>query len=198
MTIGPGASDRLQLANNAVFSNLAAGTVLISSTNANPFVHNSGGSAHQLINAGLIQKTSAGTQTLLNQGSYTQSAGGQLDVDAGTLNLFVNGGYTGTLNVDAGATLAFNGGTHNLDAGVGFTGAGALQVAGGTMTVNTPLTFGAATPVLAMSSGTINGAGALTVDNAFTLSGGTLTGAGLLTTNGASSIANAPLLDGRT
>src|SRR3970282_2404376 len=83
-------------------------------------------------------------------------------------------------------------------AGLSLTGTGALQVIGGTVTLNTPLACDALPPIVAVSNGTLNGAGALTVDSAFACSGGTLTGAGVLTTNAASPVTGAPILDGKT
>ncbi len=102
------------------------------------------------------------------------SSGAHLNINGGTLSL--GGGGTGgaPVVITAGATLDFPSSTYTLTTNGTVSGAGALQVSGGTLSiggVTSPSNF-------TMTGGTLTGAGFMTVTGTFAWSGGTLTGNG--------------------
>src|SRR5262245_43560336 len=120
----------------------------------------------------------------------TLNNSGALGIANGRLNGSINN--AGAVNLGAGGVLeAFNGFTVNLNAGSSIAGAGEVRAAGGQLNVNTPLTLvsnqllsvqgGALSAnanlsahTLSLTGGTVNGAGSLTVTDAFSQSGGTI------------------------
>jgi len=146
---------------------------------------------------GVTGATGIAAGATLNQSGGTIAAGGAFN-NNGTFNLnsgslVLSGGGTGNgaINAAAGTTLNFSGGTFNLASmagaagssvnftggSAGFTGAytgGTTNVAGGTVD------FGGATTLdrLALSAGTLTGAGTVNVTSSFSQSGGTQTGSG--------------------
>ena len=141
-----------------------------------------------------------GTGTFNNEGIFTKSGGtgttsfnstsfnntGIVNVNSGTLALNGGGTQTGNFSVSNGTTLSFNG-THTLNAGTSFSGAGAIQFTGGSLTVNAAV----ATPAsmaFSMSGAALNGAGTLTVDGPLTWSGGTMNGVGTLNATGGANL----------
>src|SRR6185369_12191917 len=83
------------------------------------------------------------------------------------------------ISISSGAAMSVTGGTTTLNAGSDIAGAGQFTIGGGTVTVNTGATVHADN--LQLTSGTINGNGALIIDNAFTWSAGTQSGGGSTT-----------------
>jgi hypothetical protein len=109
-------------------------------------------------------------------GAYTQSS--SLTVQStGLVNLSGGGSLSGTLGMASGATLNLLGGSFTLSAGTSFTDIGLLQVSGGTLSIPNTMSI----PTLELDSGTLTGAGALTITNAFTWTGGTQSGTGSTT-----------------
>ena len=153
-------------------------------------------------NQGTFAKTTGSGTSIISDNydggavAFNQSGTGTVAAQSGTLALNGGGSITGTasgLSASAGATLAFGGGTFNIatttvggsgtvavtGAAVavdgGLTGAtGTLAISSGTLTVNAASSVAA----LTMSSGTLNGTGALTVTGATTWTGGTMSGTG--------------------
>ncbi len=105
-----------------------------------------------LINEGAFSLTSdvtigagGGSPTIQNNGAWIKSGGtgqsycavpfhntGSVDVQTGRLTLAEGGTSTGSFEVDAGAVLELNG-THTLATGATMTGAGTLEIVGGTL-----------------------------------------------------------------
>ncbi len=165
----------------------------------------SGGSFRFNNTTGTMNRTAAGTGTILN---VTNS--GTANIQAGTLQIDNRGGFTssGNFSVDAGATLSFVNVSHTITGGfVAGAGAGTilvpstntlnlnaamtiddtLSVSGGTLNANASVSIGG----LNLSSGTIQGSGNVTAGGPFNWSGGTLAGTGTFTTNGSSTLSGA-------
>ncbi len=215
---GPGGvwfgNGQLTLRNGAEFVN--ASTL---DMQGNGLVRSDAG-AGSFTNSGLLGKTVATGTTTFDQAGGTlrfdNTLGGTLDVQTGTVAINgLGGGFNndGTVNVASGAVLNlasggagagvytvggavnFTNGTLQFNSGAEISGAGTFNVAGGTMTVNASMSA----DNLTLASGTINGAGDLSVNGSFGWSGGTQSGAGMTTVNGALSISGASMvLDART
>jgi len=113
---------------------------------------------------------------------------GAVTVEAGELRLQSGGDSTGSLTVDPGATLRFNGGTHNLSAASSVVSDGTVVFDAGTVNVSGTYTANNDTD---LAGGTVAFASGSTVSmQALNLSSGTLTGdqdvpvSGLLTWTG--------------
>jgi hypothetical protein len=144
-------------------------------------------------NSGTFVKSGTGTTTVLATTQFINS--GNIEVLSGILQLSTQGTHSGTLSVNAGATLNLSSGNFNLTAGGTLAVAGAIRISGGALTLNDPATFAngielsaggltvnstTETPSLTMSGGTLGGSGVLTVANTFVWTGGTMTGTGKL------------------
>ncbi|MCC7484918.1 MAG: hypothetical protein IT529_07980, partial [Burkholderiales bacterium] len=190
----------LQMAAAAVLANQPAGVVNLTGTHAAPIA--AAGSA-TVNNAGTINKTSAGAQSIQNQFNNT----GTVNVAAGSLNVATGGAdTTSRYDVAGGAALQFNsgllhvaditgGGSVNfagatvfLDSGFGLATTGTVTISGASVQPQVPVTFGGP---LTVSGGLLLGTGAVTVNGPFTWSGGTTVGGTLLTTAGATTITTA-------
>lgn len=157
------------------------------------FIQNQGGLASILANAGtIVRSTSAGVVSV----TASWENDGALQVETGTVQFGGGGTQSGSTAVDAGATVRFTGGTHALDgasavvvngradvttgtvnvAGA-WTGAGRVEVLGGTLAYSAPT---GSVDSLAVAGGTLGGAagGLLTVTDAMTWTGGALQGTG--------------------
>jgi hypothetical protein len=160
-----------------------AGTMNISGNN--PCQNNPGPGT--FINTGTITKISTGT-TLITISTFSSS--GTINVNGGTIDCGNN--YTNT------GTLAFNGGNwiQNIDTfyhntGSVINGTGNFTIgSNGALDLNINQAF-PSTLVFA-STGTIGGAGNLTINNDFTF-GGIISGAGTLTINASSTWNNGSL-----
>ena len=182
---------RLTLDNGAVLSNEAGATLTLAGTNGFPIAQGIG-ALGAVSNTGTLTKPSTSTAT--QRIETTLGNDGDLNVNAGVLELAANGSHSGTFSVNGGE-LSFVSGTH-LIAGAAFTGAGLVRVNGATIDVGAPTAV--ANP-FTLQTGTVTGAGDLTLNGPFTLGGGALSGTGLLTTRGATTENNgAAVIDGRT
>ncbi|HEY2325816.1 MAG TPA: hypothetical protein VGJ82_23370, partial [Thermoanaerobaculia bacterium] len=136
-----------------------------------------------------------GTNTINNNGSLTQSgsdsaissifnnkSGATFTVNSGTLHL--SGGGTGdaAFTMAGGAILDFPSGSYTMTANGTVSGAGTLQVSGGTLSIGGVTSPGGFT----MTAGTLTGAGFLNT-NTMLWSGGTITGTGGTQINGGGS-----------
>jgi uncharacterized repeat protein (TIGR01451 family) len=136
--------------------------------------------------------TVSGSNTINNNGTVSQNgsdstiscifnnkSGASTTVSSGTLHL--SGGGTGDapFNIDSGAILDFPSNSYTLNANGTVSGAGTLQVSGGTLSIGGVTSPGGFT----MTGGTLTGAGFLAT-NAMQWSGGTITGTGGTQLNG--------------
>ena len=169
-----------------------------------------GSGAFFIINGGSINGDSSsgvqnsGQTTVNVSGSVTSSAyfnnqtsSSTLEVQSGTFSITGGGSANGPITIDSGAILDFPSGSYTMGTSGTVSGAGTLQVSGGTLSIG-----GVTSPNgFTLTAGTLKGAGFLTT-NAMTWSGGTITGSGGTQLNGGGSglwdAANADLiLDGR-
>ena len=110
-------------------------------------------------------------------------SGARLTTSGNPTSLERGGAIEGTIAVASDASLAFSNGTFLVQSGARFTGigtneAGTIQVAGATVNLNTDV----ALANLDLNSGTLTGAGDLTVSGVFTWSGqSTMGGSGTTT-----------------
>ena len=190
-------SGTFSLQNGAVLDN--AGTLTVT---GDGLLRNDSGAA-TFNNSGTFAKSAGIGTTLIDRtgaGPFTVNNTGTLDVQSGTLQ--VGGGvvfnHDGVVNVASGkfftltsvtgagvgdyvlagtGQVNFNSGTQTFNAGADISGAGLFNVNGGALTVAAALSA----DDLALTTGTIDGVGALTVDNSFAWSGGTMSGAGTTT-----------------
>ncbi|XAL98824.1 PEP-CTERM sorting domain-containing protein [Phycisphaeraceae bacterium D3-23] len=142
-----------RLADDAVFTNLAGAVFNASDPSGIPTGGGGGGTFH---NNGTFNKTTA-SSFRITAGEFNNA--GSVNIDEGELRISSGGANTGTFEVDAGATLRFEGsytyspgssitgvgtvtfdnGTHVLPAGT-FTPTGTVNFEDGSITVNDVLT----------------------------------------------------------
>ncbi|HEX9727684.1 MAG TPA: hypothetical protein VGA37_04210 [Gemmatimonadales bacterium] len=125
------------------------------------------------VNSGTITRT-VGTGIMTIDGLFTNN--NLLDVQSGTV--LINGGGTlaGTTTIAAGAVLNLNSTISLLD-GYSVTGAGPLQLIGGTTSIAAAET--ATADIFIQNGGTLTGAGTLSILAGFDWNGGTQSGTGL-------------------
>jgi hypothetical protein len=173
-------------------------------------------------NAGTFKK-SAGSGT--THGMLTFNNTGTVDAASGILDLDGGGLSSGTFTTETGATLEFSGGSPFLMSASSVSGAGNVifdsetfnnlhMTIAGSYNVTGTTTFqsaaGSAPPVefdhdatmatLNLGTGTLSGAGTVTVTGTLNWTGGTLSGDGQLVTSGSMAISGSggKNLDGRT
>jgi hypothetical protein len=123
--------------------------------------------------------------TLAVSGLYIQNSSGTLTVQSqAAVNLSGGGSISGSLGIAADATLNLTGGSFTLAGGTSFTDTGLLQLSGAAVSIPGTLSV----PNLELDSGTLAGAGALTVTTALTWTGGTQGGTGSTTLAGAATL----------
>ncbi|HEX7139352.1 MAG TPA: hypothetical protein VF219_15965, partial [Vicinamibacterales bacterium] len=170
-----------------------------------------GSSAQFIINGGSITGDSSSGiqnsgQTFFNvSGSVSSSAyfnnqtsSSTLQVQSGTFSISGGGTANGPISMAGGAILDFPSGSYTMTANGTVSGAGTLQVSGGTVSIGGVTSPGS----FIMTAGTLTGAGFLNT-NTMQWSGGTITGTGGTQLNGGGSGtfdgANADMiLDGRS
>jgi len=132
------------------------------------------GSGGSFNNSGSFTK-SGGATTTMSLAFNNQSGGSVHVINGTTLQFTTSGGaHAGAFNLGSGSTLQISDGSHALDSGASFTGAGTLHISGGTLTANTAMAI--PTAVL-LDGGTLNGAGAVTLNGPVTwTSFGSMTG----------------------
>jgi len=131
-----------------------------------------------IVNTGIITKTSTGTTTFAGISSFQNS--GTVNFEAGTV-IFSTGTYnnSGNLLFNSGNLSTGTSATLHHNAGSVITGTGSFSNAG-TFKLNIDQVF--PSTLLFSSTGTIDGSGNLTLNNDFTFSG-TIKGTGLLFLN---------------
>lgn len=155
--------------------------------------------------------TVAGTSTLSNNGTITENSGtttlscivnnnpgASVNVNGGQLSLSGGGSGNAPFNLAGGAVLDFPSASYSMTPNGIVSGAGTLQVSGGTLSVGGVTSPGG----FNMTSGTLTGAGFLTVTSNFNWSSGTITGTGGTQIAGTASgtfdgASGAMVLDGR-
>ena len=189
----------INVGSSSVLTNTAGSTLTAMSDNT--LTSNLGGNGAFVNNGTFIKQTGTGTTTIGGTG-FTFTNTGTVNVQSGTLSIAGTGTNTGVINVAAGADFRINsGGSFAFNAGTVVSGAGLLDVGGGTLTVATPISltilsvFGAGavtanSPLtvgtLFLSPGTLNGTADVTVNGQFTFDGSTLSGSGNVAANGGS------------
>jgi hypothetical protein len=211
-TLGNGGNTARTLVNNGT-ANLTGDLNISSSGGANPgslFQNNGtfnvtieadirnnnfGGAAGRFTNTGTFNKSGVGTTTNVSA-VFTNT--GTVNADQGILILSGGGTSTGgTMAVDAGANLRFNGGTFTVDAASSTTGAGDVTFDSGTINLDGAYTVTGITTVsgatanfnspattlttLNFSSGTLGGSGSQNITGAFNWTAGTLANTGTTT-----------------
>jgi len=130
-------------------------------------------------NGGLFRKT-AGAPTSSTSINIPFNNSGSTESRAGVLKLLGGGSSTGTYSVTAGNVLEFTVGvssSYTLNTGARMSGDGTIRITGISLNVNADVAFDV--PGLTeMRSGTITGAGTLSINGPFLWSGGTMSGPG--------------------
>jgi large repetitive protein len=210
-TINLTSSYTIYLLNNAVLTN--SGAINLQG-DGNLYLNSALGTT-AIVNSGTITKSGGTFSSAINI-PITAQSGSQLNVQAATLYA---GGMTSTggiFNVASGTTLNFNtNDTRTFDAASSITGAGTVQWASGTNTVNggltTNLTVSGGTltingatrtiPILTMQGGILNGTAPINLTGAaMNWSGGTIGGGAALNIPAGTTItinAGVPFFDGR-
>lgn len=141
--------------------------------------------AGTFLNSGTLTRTVTGTTTV--SARLDNLVGSTVNVGAGTISLNGGGTHSGTFAVSPGATLRFGGGSHSLTADAGITGAGAVVVDSGTVTIvgdgtahsGATTVNGGTLAVTGAGAGigaggvTVNSGGVLRLESAANLIGGT-------------------------
>ena len=151
------------------------------------------GGTNAFANAGTLEGTLPTTGTANVEISVTNT--GTIAAKTGTLELSGGGSSTGAITAASGATLDFGGGTFTLSGG-SISGAGVLQLSGGTLATTTNILIGSS---FAQTGGTISGSNELTISGAATFGGssfGTQTGTGTTLLKGTTTDSGFILLEG--
>ncbi|OBQ33347.1 MAG: hypothetical protein AN487_20595, partial [Anabaena sp. CRKS33] len=182
--------------NAAIWNNTSTGTIDLQNDADFSFVYDNPISTFN--NAGTFTKSN-GTTTDDSFIDAIFNNTGTVQVKAGTLRLIgggTRGTNTGNFSIDAGATLRITADYYNFDAGNSVTGAGNFNIESGiATTVNAASTWSAPVNLI---SGTLTGAGALTISNQLNWSGGTLSGTGKKTISGTLNLSGLLYLGGTT
>lgn len=129
-----------------------------------------GGAACLVTNNGTFRKNGGTQITSINNAMFNSS--GPIDVRTGTLRLSTAGTATGPITLAAGTALDFINGSYTFDSGASITGAGVMNM-NGTLTVLGPVSVDNAT-----QTGTLAGAGVVTIAKTLDWSNGTMFGTG--------------------
>jgi uncharacterized repeat protein (TIGR01451 family) len=130
------------------------------------------GGSGTISNGSSFQYSASGSTTI--QPAFNQTAGGGATIFSGTLHLAGGGNSDAPFSLSSGATLDFPGNTYTLTPNGTISGAGALSITGGYLSIG-----GVTNPdYFVFTSGTLDGAGFLSVGKQFDWSGGTMTGSG--------------------
>jgi hypothetical protein len=159
----------LLLSSGAVINNLAG--ALFEVQNDTSIAYYSG-ERPTFTNAGTFRKTvGTGTTTIVSAVTFNNS--GTVEVLSGTLAIAAGGSSSGVFTVAAGSAVTFTG-SYTLDNGSNLLGAGVARVSTGTLTVSGSVSV----QNFELTSGSLTGAGTLTVTGTMTWSGGTMSGTG--------------------
>ncbi|MGH3428126.1 MAG: beta strand repeat-containing protein, partial [Mycobacteriales bacterium] len=154
---------------NAVVHNASMGVFQIAVDQA---LTTFGGSGQQFTNDGVVTKSTTSGATTVSSIAFNNS--GQVEVQTGTLQIGSGGTSTGTFALGATGVLNFSGGSYAFNPGTSFTGAGLMSLTGATATVSGTVVA----DNVALSSGTLTGAGTFTIDQTLSWTGGTMSGSG--------------------
>ena len=176
LTLTPG-SFSFFMNNGAIFNNGSTGTFNVAGDGA--LVPSAGTATFN--NAGVFARTGGSGNFTLAPGTFNNQNTGTLRAGPGILILGSTVNDSGVF--DLSGVLWIASGTTFVNAGATFTGVAALNLFGGTLTINAAVTI----PILAFSSGTLNGPGALTINN-MGWGTGTMSGTGSTTISGNANI----------
>lgn len=138
-----------------------------------------------IANAGTIRKTVGGGSSTVGTNILFDNTG-TLESQAGIVSLQGGGTSFGLFKCSAGASIDIDTGTYNFGTGADTNGPGFVRVSGGTLSVGMGINANA--DKLALTSGSMTGAGNLDVRGEFEWSGGTVTGAGTTTVTSAGTL----------
>lgn len=134
-------------------------------------------------NTGILRKSTSGGTAKFNA-SFMNPAGGQVQVQAGGLELSRGGGGAGGYQANPGTTLAFTGGTQSLGSGASLAGDGLILIDGATMSLGGTLRLSGTGE---LRSGSLQGSGRLIVgvgsaspEATLRWTGGSMDGAGMV------------------
>ena len=192
-TINFTATNYIYVQNNSVLTN--NGTIDMQN-DAAMYLNGTAGST-AVVNNGTIKK-SGGTGTSYFLVPLTAQSGSQFLVQTGTMAVGAITATSATFNAAAGTTLyCYTGDVRTFDAASSISGSGALLAQAGTVTVSGTLTLATTVsagtltvnsaaaqtlPLLAMTGGTLNGTGSVSVSGtSMTWTGGIISGSGVLT-----------------
>ncbi len=180
ITLATGASNSLELQGTATLTN--AGSFVVNSTSSGPFVLNTG-TALINSNAGTIDWNSGVNSFVGINGQFQNN--GLVNVNSGTLRIASPGATdTGIYDIDSGQELQFLG-NRTLGVGSNITGAGTVNFAGGTQTINSTVSGGlgiANTGYVRVTASTIDlNTANTTFVNPLTVSGGFVQGSADIT-----------------
>ncbi len=158
-----------------------------------------GGGASAFNNAGTLKKSGGIGESII--GPFPVNNSGSIAAQSGTLTLSgggASGGVLSSFTAASGATLAFESGTFTMNVGAGLSGGGTIAINGATVTFKVDIAIDTAT--VAFSSGTVNGAGVVTIRHTLNWSGGTMSGSATTTIadTGSINISGVVTLDTRT
>jgi phage baseplate assembly protein gpV len=151
----------------------------------------SGARPVSFVNTGRINKSGAGTQTLIAT-PFTNA--GVVDVREGVLNLQQNNEHSGSVLLAAGTELVLSAGTHTFAPGSRLTGEGQLRLQGSSGTFAEPLDVSGPVTLtggnwafngdqvfgeLTLSGGELQGTGRVLITRQLTWTGGVMTQAGV-------------------
>ncbi|MBL8484108.1 MAG: hypothetical protein JNJ60_18065, partial [Rhodocyclaceae bacterium] len=164
--VGIQGSGALVFTNGGHFTNLAAGTVNLNSSAAEPITYG-GGAAGTFDNLGLLTQNAAGAHSMNANVTFNQSA--TVHVTAGSFvpNNGTDSGATYTL--DAGTHVDYTSGTRTLSGSNTHNGAGSARLAGANWALSGAVSLGG-TSTLELQSGAIGG-GTLATSLAVQVSG---------------------------
>src|SRR3984957_11412961 len=151
------------------------------------------GGTNAFAKAGTVEGTLPTTGIANVEISVTNT--GTIAAKTGTLELSGGGSSTGAITAASGATVNFGGGTFTLSGG-SISGAGVLQLSGGTLATTTNILIGSS---FAQTGGTISGSNELTISGPVTFRGssfGTQAGTGTTLLKGVTTDSGFILLEG--
>ncbi|WP_018412869.1 two-partner secretion domain-containing protein [Methyloversatilis thermotolerans] len=148
------------------------------------YIDQDSGAAGRFVNTGTLIKTGSGRLDFGASGQVALAQSGRLRVDAGRITL--TGSQTehqlgGQIEIADAGTMDITGGASRALAGVVVSGAGVLQISGGTLTLDDGVNLAG---IVRQSGGSLAGNGSNELSGRYEWTGGNVTGSGTLTVSG--------------
>ena len=171
--------------NNAAKIKIESGGFLTISSSNGPIQTNGVGSPTiDVLSGGTLTKTtSAGTMQI---DAFVNNTG-SVSIASGRLNLYGGGTHTGSFTLATSTVLGLFG-VHDMAAGSSVGGIGTVELAGGTLLVNTSLATPWAPQFFTQNAGTVGGTGTFRVTNTYTWAGGSQSSAGTTQLQGTTNV----------